>query len=86
MVITTTQPVNPLWFEINGIAQLSPIPKAVWDRYPNNMTQELKWIQSVANEPFSKWFKVTDGPYKLTKLVNDEYWVSASACHRSAHP
>ncbi|MGC8487376.1 MAG: peptide ABC transporter substrate-binding protein [Clostridia bacterium] len=85
VVITTTQPVNPLWFEINGIAQLSPIPKAVWDRYPNNMTQELKWIQSVANEPFSKWFQVTDGPYKLTKLVNDEYWVFTANPNYSGH-
>jgi len=85
VVITATQPVNPLWFEINGIAQLSPVPKAVWDRYPNDMTKELKFIESVANEPFSKWFKVTDGPYKLVKLVNDEYWVFQANPNYSGH-
>jgi peptide/nickel transport system substrate-binding protein len=85
VVITTTQPVNPVWFEINGIAQLSPVPEAVWNQYPHSISKELKFIESVANQPFSKWFKVTDGPYKLTKLVNDEYWTFKANPTYSGH-
>ncbi len=85
VVITTTQPVNPVWFEINGIAQLAPVPESVWNQYPTNMTKELTFIKSVANEPFSKWFKVTDGPYKLTKFVNDESWTFKANPNYSGH-
>ncbi len=85
VVIKTTQPVNPVWFEINGIAQLAPVPESVWNQYPTNITKELTFIKSVANEPFSKWFKVTDGPYKLTKFVNDEYWTFKANANYSGH-
>jgi peptide/nickel transport system substrate-binding protein len=84
VVVKTTVPVNPTWFEINGLAQLSPIPKAVWDRY-SNPKQELTWIESVANKPFNPVFDVTDGPYKLTKFVNDEYWVFQANPNYSGH-
>lgn len=71
--ITTTQPVNPLWFELNGVAQLVPLPKASWDKYAN-LDQELSWIKSIANKPNNPVYQVIDGPYRLKKWVSDQYW------------
>ncbi len=57
--VVSKKPVNPVWFEINGIGQLIPIPKQLGD-HTSNMTQELKWINTVGNRPFSKDFSLTD--------------------------
>lgn len=84
VVIQTTVPVNPVWFEINGIAQLAPIPKAVWD-HTSNMKAELTWIEANANKPLSPLFKVTDGPYQITKFVNNEYWEFTANPNYSGH-
>lgn len=73
LVVTTTEPVNPVWFEHNGLAQLIPIPKSVWD-HSSTMTGELTYISKVANAPSNSVFKVVDGPYKIGTFVNDQYW------------
>lgn len=80
VVITTTKPVNPLWFEYNGIGQLFPIPKATWDKY-SNMTQELSFIQSMFNAPKNPVYRVIDGPYNVGKVVNDEYYTMVANPH-----
>jgi peptide/nickel transport system substrate-binding protein len=72
-VVTTTTPVNPTWFIHNGLGQLIPIPQ-VWNKYPNNMTQELKFIQKYGNSPYNKLFDVVDGPYKFGGFKNNDYW------------
>jgi peptide/nickel transport system substrate-binding protein len=72
LVLTTTKPVNPLWFEENGIAQLYPVPKAVWD-HSANWTTELRWIAKVGVNSAAPQFKVIDGPYAYGKFVNDSY-------------
>ncbi len=82
--VVSKKPVNPVWFEINGIGQLIPIPTQVWD-HTSNMTQELKWTNTVGNRPFSKSFSLTDGPYKLTKFVNDGYWTFAANPNYAGH-
>jgi len=82
--VVSTKPVNPVWFEINGIAQLVPIPTQLWD-HSSNMTTELNWINSVGDKPFSKYFSMTDGPYKLTKFVNDGYWTFQANPTYSGH-
>jgi peptide/nickel transport system substrate-binding protein len=71
--ITTSKPVNANWFELNGIAQLVPVPKQQWDRY-SNMTQELNWIKSIANEPTNPIYQVTDAAYLIKKAVSDQYY------------
>jgi peptide/nickel transport system substrate-binding protein len=74
VVVTINKPTNPVWFEYNGIAaNLVPIPKATWDRYPN-MMQELKFINNIANSPSNPVYKVVDGPYSFGTYVNNEYW------------
>ncbi|MDA8199233.1 MAG: hypothetical protein M0Z54_07370 [Thermaerobacter sp.] len=49
LVVTTTAPVNPVWFLHDGWSQQVPVPP-VWNRYPH-MTQELDWIARVSNQP-----------------------------------
>jgi len=73
VTVTLTKPLNPVWFEYNGLSNLVPIPHKVWDRY-SNMNQELSWINSISNSPTNPAFQVVDGPYKLGTDVNDEYW------------
>ncbi len=73
VVITLNKPLNPVWFEYNGITSLVPIPKATWDKY-SNMNQELSYINKISNTPSNPAFKVIDGPYAFGKYVNDEYW------------
>lgn len=34
LVVTTTQSVNPVWFEMNGLSQIGPVPASVWAHYP----------------------------------------------------
>jgi peptide/nickel transport system substrate-binding protein len=82
--VVTTKPVNPVWLEINGIAQLIPIPKQLWD-HSSSMKAELNWINTVGNRPFSKYFSVTDGPWRLTKFVNNHYWTFQANPSYSGH-
>src|SRR5579875_1409106 len=74
VVMKTAKPEGPVWFEHNLIAQIVPVPKAVWDKYPTNMNQELSWIMSVWNKPANPVFNVVDGPYHYGPYVTDEYW------------
>jgi peptide/nickel transport system substrate-binding protein len=72
--ITTTKPVNPGWFEGVGLQQFVPIPKSVWDKY-SNMTKELRWIESIENDPTNPVYQVVDGPYRFSSAVPNERWV-----------
>ena len=73
LVVQTRTSVNPVWFEHNGLGQLVPIPKSVWDRYAN-VNQELAWIKSIANDPGNAVYRVVDGPYRIVQAVPDQYW------------
>lgn len=73
VVVTTTASVNPVWFEHNGLSQLVPMPKATWDKYANPL-RELAWINAIGNSPGNAVYKVVDGPYTITKAVQDQYW------------
>lgn len=84
VVVKTTKPVNPVWFEINGLAQLVPVPKSQWD-HTSNMNAELSWLLKNGNQPTSSRLQVVDGPYKLTKFVNDQYWTFVANPKYSGH-
>ncbi len=73
LVVTLTKPLNPVWFEYNGLSNLVPIPKATWDKHAN-MNKELAWINSISNSPSNPAFSVVDGPYAFGTYVNNEYW------------
>jgi len=70
LVVTTTAPVNPVWFEHNGLSQLVPVPP-VW-KHSSNMADELRWIASVSDQPNNPIYRVYDGPYGITKAVHDD--------------
>lgn len=74
VVVKITSPRNPAWFVRNGLGQIIPAPASVWDKYPGNMTEELHYIDSLANSPESSVFNVVDGPYKLSAMSPDSYW------------
>jgi peptide/nickel transport system substrate-binding protein len=83
LVITIKHPANPLWIELNAINYAEPMPKAVWDKYPNNMNQELKWMYSMGDKPSSPEFQVVDGPYMEKNFVQDQYWTLVANPHYS---
>jgi peptide/nickel transport system substrate-binding protein len=85
--MTVTQPFNPYWVELNvlGDGYLNPIPQFVWDRDPANMTQELKWIATVADQPTFPGYQIVDGPYKLGKVVPDAYWTLVANLRYDGH-
>lgn len=74
VVVTLKKSANPQWFIHNGLGQISPVPKSVWDKYPTNMTKELHFIQSVSNQPTNKHYDVVDGPFKFAKWAPNQYW------------
>lgn len=70
--ITLKKPVNQEWFIYNGIGQLIPLPEHAWNKYPTNMTEELKYLGKNATNP--NFFKVVDGPFKLQSAVSNQSW------------
>lgn len=73
--VTLTKGVNPDWFIHNGLSQINPVPEAIWNRYPHNMEQELKYINGLANSPLNAVYHVVDGPYMLQSYTPNQQWV-----------
>ena len=63
--IVTTRPVNPQWFELSGLSQLTPYPKQAWSKYS---VQQLN-----DNMTNLKFFKVVDGPFQLESFHPGRY-------------
>ena len=85
LVITIKHPANPLWIELNAVNYAEPMPKAVWDRYPNNMRRELQWMYQMGDKPGAPEFRVVDGPYMAKNFVQDQYWTLVANPHFSGH-
>ncbi len=63
--IVMTTPFNPSYFELNGLAQLRPLPSKAWKSY--NAT----YLFNHQTDP--QVLSIVDGPYKLTKFVSGQY-------------
>jgi peptide/nickel transport system substrate-binding protein len=63
--IAMSKPFNPSYFELNGLAQLRPLPSHVWKNY--NASYLL------AHETDPATLSVVDGPFTLTKFVSGQY-------------
>ncbi len=85
VVVKLSQPTNSNWFVHNGLAQLWPVPKSVWDKYPTNMTKEMKFINSVANSPLNKVYDVVDGAYHIQSAQANNQWVFVPNKNYSGH-
>ena len=74
VIVTLTKSVNPAWFIHNGLSQISPVPASVWDKYPHNMIQELRFIESEANNPSYTGYRVVDGAFRISRWAPNTYW------------
>lgn len=83
--ITLKSSVNPIWFEHNGLAQITPLPVAVWDKYPHNIIKELAYIKSVANSPGAEPYHVVDGPYQFASMEPNNNWTFIPNPHYGGH-
>lgn len=82
--VTLKHPANQLWFEYNGLNQLEPLPKQVWDRYPTNTQKEITYLGAHATDP--SFDSVVDGPYELKKAVSSQEWLLAPNPHYTGGP
>ncbi|SMC06957.1 peptide/nickel transport system substrate-binding protein [Sulfobacillus thermosulfidooxidans DSM 9293] len=85
VVVTLAHPANQSWFIHNGLAQIIPVPKSAWDKYPNNMNQELTYIKSIANVPTAAPFKIVDGPFQFSQMQPNNYWAFTPNPHYGGH-
>ncbi|SMC03885.1 peptide/nickel transport system substrate-binding protein [Sulfobacillus thermosulfidooxidans DSM 9293] len=81
--ITLTQPVNQMWFEYDGLSDFMPLPEQAWNRYPNNVDQELSYLAS--NGTNVNFFKVVDGPFRLTNAIQNVSWTFTPNAHYDGH-
>jgi peptide/nickel transport system substrate-binding protein len=81
--ITVTQPVNQAWFISNAIGALQVWPKAAWDKYPSNTAKEIEYLGQNATNP--SFDSVVDGPFKLTKAVENQSWTFVPNPNYSGH-
>lgn len=63
--ITLSAPANPTYFELNGLAQLRPLPSHAWKKYSISYLFNHQTDLNVLS--------VVDGPYKLTKFQLKQY-------------
>jgi peptide/nickel transport system substrate-binding protein len=63
--VTLKHPVNPRWFEINGLSQFSPVPEHAWGKH------NVKWFRD--HETDTALVKVVDGPYKVASFNASRY-------------
>lgn len=59
--ITLKRPVNPIWFELNGLSQLIPVPTWRWKKYSIDTLFKLQDKAGMVS--------VVDGPYKLARFT-----------------
>ncbi len=81
--VTVTKPVNQEWFIANAIGAMEVWPKAVWDKYPTNMTQELKYLGQNATNP--NFDSVISGPFKMVSAVQNQAWTFVPNPNYSGH-
>jgi peptide/nickel transport system substrate-binding protein len=81
----TDHPYSKQWFELNGLAQLFPLPKASWDKYPGHPYKTLLYLQkNQANIPFFKSSPV-DGPFMVSRFVNNQSYSFVPNPHYDGH-
>lgn len=72
VTVTLKKPTNQEWFLYNGLSQLTPLPAQAWNRYPHQVSKEIRWLGQQATSPSLD--RVVDGPYRLTGAVSNESW------------
>ena len=70
VVFTLDKPANPTFFELNGLGQIQPMPRSIWDKGSYSAT--LKLLSQIYNKPTAPEYKVVSGPYKFKAAINLE--------------
>jgi peptide/nickel transport system substrate-binding protein len=86
VVVTLDKSVNQTWFIHNGLGQIIPVPRFMWDKYGSQWNRELAYIQSVANSPSAKPYSVVDGPYKFSSMQANNNWTFVKNPVYGGHP
>ncbi len=81
--ITINKPVNQAWFIANGVGTFAIFPKHAWDKYPNNMTQEIKYLGQNATNP--NFDSVVSGPFKMLSAIQNQAWTFVPNPNYSGH-
>lgn len=63
--VVLKQSVNPVWFELTGLVQLTPYPAHAWGKYSIDQMWRLQSTPS--------FFNVVDGPYRIERYVMGRY-------------
>ena len=71
--VTLKKPVNQEWFIYNGLNTLAVLPSSAWNKYPNNITEEIKYLGQNATK--STFDTVVDGPFELQSATQGQQWV-----------
>jgi peptide/nickel transport system substrate-binding protein len=70
--ITLKKPANQQWFIYNALTIFNVMP-TVWNKYPNNMAEELAYLGKNATNP--KFDNPVSGPFELQSATQNEEWV-----------
>ena len=70
VVFTLNKSVNPVYFELNGLGQIQPMPQKIWDK--GSYKADLTLLSQIYNKPTASEYKVVSGPYKFQSMINDE--------------
>jgi peptide/nickel transport system substrate-binding protein len=83
--ITLKHPYSPNWFILNGIGQLTPLPKRAWDRYPGHPRKTLAYLQK--NGGNLAFFRASpiDGPYRLVSALHNAQFVYTANSSYGGH-
>jgi peptide/nickel transport system substrate-binding protein len=71
--VTLKSAVNQMWFIYNGLGTLAVLPSSVMNKYPTNITQEIKYLGKNATN--YKFDSVVDGPFELQSATEGQAWV-----------
>jgi peptide/nickel transport system substrate-binding protein len=75
VTITLTKPANQQWFIYNGIIQLTPLPEHAMNKYPTDLTKELTYLGTNANNAKFIENSPVDGAFKLQSATRSQSWV-----------
>jgi peptide/nickel transport system substrate-binding protein len=82
--ITLKHAYSPTWFIYNGVAQLYPLPKHAWDRYPGHPAKTLAWLQARGDKVSFFRKSPVDGPFQVGTFSPQNYQLLTNP-HYSGH-
>ena len=84
LVVTVAAPISPLYVELASLGYLSPVPKFAVDKYSNH-NQELSYLEKIGVNPSNPLFKIVDGPYVISKVVKNDYFIMKANPNYAGH-